>query len=238
MKFSIIIPLFNENENIANLVDEIKTALLDKKYIFEIILIDDASTDDTYKTITFLKKTNQNILILQNNINLGQSFSLIRGINSASHDIIVTIDGDGQNNPVDIPKLLNIFNSEKQLSLVGGIRKNRKDSYLKILSSKIANTIRKFVLKDNCNDTGCSLKVFDKIFFLQFPQFMGLHRFLPALFISYGGKTTFCEVDHRARIHGKSKYGTLIRLINGVIDMIKVFFIIRKNKNKNKNHYV
>ena len=135
-----------------------------------------------------------------------------------------------QNNPNDIPSLINLYNSDS-FKLVGGIRKKRKDNLTKIISSYLANKIRSFILKDDCKDTGCSLKIFDKDIFLKFPYFDGLHRFLPALFKGYGYKTSFIEVDHRKRYKGISKYGTLSRLIWGVRDIFKVLNIIKNNKN-------
>ena len=154
----------------------------------------------------------------------------MNGINSSKYNTIVTIDGDGQNNPIDIPKLANVYFSNKNLYLVGGIRKNRKDNFKKIISSKIANLIRKKLLNDNCNDTGCSLKIFDKETFLRFPPFNGMHRFLPALFKGYGKNTDFINVDHRKRKFGISKYGTFDRMIRGIRDMIRVLIIIKKIK--------
>ena len=114
--------------------------------------------------------------------------------------------------------------------MVGGIRKKRKDNLLKIFSSRIANIIRKLILNDNCDDTGCSLKVFDKNVFMLFPFFDGMHRFLPALFIGHSKKTFFTNVDHRKRIYGKSKYGTFKRLFGGIRDIIKVKKILRNKK--------
>jgi dolichol-phosphate mannosyltransferase len=229
--FSIIVPLYNESNNIYKLVTEIYNSL--KKYNnFELILVNDGSEDNT-KDILEKIKINYPIKIVENKSNLGQSFSIWIGIKYSNHKTIITLDGDGQNNPYDIPKLLKIYFSNK-FSLVGGIRKKRKDSLLKIISSKTANKIRSAILKDNCIDTGCSLKVFDKDIFLSFPFFDGLHRFLPALFKGYGMNTFFIEVDHRPRISGISKYGTLDRLYKGIIDIIRVKKIIKTNRLKNK----
>ena len=229
--FSIIVPLYNESNNIYTLVTEIYNSL--KKYNnFELILVNDGSEDNT-KDILEKIKINYPIKIVENKSNLGQSFSIWIGIKYSNHKTIITLDGDGQNNPYDIPKLLKIYFSNK-FSLVGGIRKKRKDSLLKIISSKTANKIRSVILKDNCIDTGCSLKVFDKDIFLSFPFFDGLHRFLPALFKGYGMNTFFIEVDHRPRISGISKYGTLDRLYKGIIDIIRVKKIIKTNRLKNK----
>ena len=233
MNFSIIIPLFNEKLNISDLVDEIFFNVKSLGFNFELILVNDASTDNTNEIINYLLiKYKKNIKAINNPINLGQSFSLIEGIKNSQYETIVTLDGDGQNNPKDIPILVNKYFSEKNIFLVGGIRKKRKDNKIKMISSKIANKVRAFILKDNCKDTGCSLKVFDKKTFLLFPKFKGVHRFLPALFKGYGKKTFFIDVDHRPRIYGFSKYGTLSRLFYGIIDLIRVYYII-KNYKKN-----
>ena len=126
--------------------------------------------------------------------------------------------------------MLSMYLSNPSVKLLGGIRAKRKDNFIKILSSKIANNIRSFLLNDNCLDTGCALKIFDKHIFLEFPYFNGLHRFLPALFKGFGYKTVFFTVDHRLRKHGKSNYGTFKRLLAGIRDIIKVALIIKKHK--------
>ena len=227
--FSIVIPIYDEEKNLELLLNEIQSNLIDfDKY--EIILIDDFSKDNSLKVLKKFKN-NDNIIILKNNENKGQSYSIYKGIKEASYHTIITIDADGQNNPADIPKLIKAYNLDNELYLVGGIRIKRKDNFIKIFSSKIANYIRSKILKDNCRDTGCSLKVFEKKAFLDFPYFDGMHRFLPALFRGYGYKTLFLNVDHRKRKYGKSKYGTLKRLFGGVRDIIKVKKILR-NKNK------
>lgn len=223
--FSIVIPVFNEARNIELLLKEINKSLENfNKY--EIILVNDASTDETTEIIN--KINNKNIKIITNKENKGQSFSICEGVKNSYYEIIITIDGDGQNDPADIPKLYNFYIQNNQVELVGGIRKNRKDSLTKIISSKIANYIRSKILKDGCKDTGCSLKVFNKKIFLSFPFFNGIHRFLPALFRGYGYKTAFLYVNHRKRIYGSSKYGTMNRLFVGIRDIIKVKNILKK----------
>ncbi len=233
--FSIVIPIYNESQNIKSLVYEIFNSLKDHNN-FEVIIVNDFSSDNTTDVVNTLKKK-LNISLINNPKNKGQSFSIYKGVLKSKNKTIVTIDGDGQNNPVDIIKLLEIYFSNKEISLVGGIRVKRKDSLIKIISSKIANKIRSNILKDGCEDTGCSLKVFDKSIFLQFPFFDGIHRFLPALFTGYGYKTFFTAVDHRPRIRGYSKYKTLDRLYRGIIDIIRVKKIIREHKNKRKNEH-
>lgn len=223
--FSIVIPLFNEEKNIVNLINEIRDKLF-KYNNYEIILVNDASTDSTLKVIKNIKK--ENILILDNIINKGQSFSIKEGIKFSSNETIVTLDGDGQNDPGDINKLLNIYINNPDIKMVGGIRSKRKDSIIKVISSKLANYFRSRILNDGCKDTGCSLKVFNKNIFLEFPYFDGIHRFLPALFKGFGYKTFFVEVNHRKREFGVSKYGTLNRFFKGIRDIIKVNSIIKK----------
>lgn len=232
-KFSIVIPMYNEEKNVFKLIEEIISNLANFKNLYEIVVIDDGSTD---KTLFFLQEIqsqyNEIIRIKSNKMNQGQSFSLRKGILEASYNTIVTIDGDCQNNPVDIIKLIDMYFLEKKYHLIGGIRANRKDSYVKKISSKIANKVRKLYLRDNCIDTGCSLKVFDKEVFKLFPFFDGIHRFLPALFSGYGKKTFFLPVDHRPRVYGYSKYKTLGRLYQGIFDMIRVKKIINTKQKK------
>ena len=159
---------------------------------------------------------------------MGQSFSIYTGVKKASYSNIVTIDGDGQNPPDDINKLAKMYFTYKY-NLVGGLRLKRRDSFIKKFVPKLQIILELF-LKDNCLDTGCSLKIFDKEFFLTHPFFKGMHRFLPALFQAYGAKTHFIEVGHRPRTKGKSKYGTIDRLIIGTKDLIKVLYLIKRIK--------
>ena len=226
--FSIVIPIFNEEHNLITLIKEIKLSL--KSYNeYELIFVNDFSTDNT---LSILKKQKKifNFKIINNKTNLGQSFSILNGIKNSNYNTIITLDGDGQNNPKDIPTLLEFYNKTKDASLVGGIRYKRRDNIIKIISSRLANFVRSKILKDECKDTGCSLKVFDKNIFLKFEYFDGMHRFIPALFKGFGYNTYFLNVDHRKRKYGTSKYGTFLRLVNGIRDMIKVKKMINKNK--------
>ncbi len=224
--FSIVIPVFNEARNIEKLLLEIEKSLINFTE-YEIILVNDASIDDT---VSVIKKINiKNIKIINNLTNKGQSYSIFKGIKNSKNETIVTLDGDGQNDPADIPKLHNLYISNQEVKLVGGIRRNRKDSFIKKISSKIANYIRSKILEDGCEDTGCSLKVFNRKIFLSFPFFNGVHRFLPALFQGFGHQTLFVDVNHRKRNYGISKYGTMNRLFGGIKDIIKVKKIL-KNK--------
>ncbi len=218
------IPAFNEEQNLASVVTKVS------KFADKIIVCDDGSTDMTREIAV---KLGCDLVVHSRRLGKGVALKdLFEKALDLEGDIIVTIDGDGQNNPKDIINLLEIFYSKKVFSLVGGIRSKRKDSLIKVTSSIIANNIRSIILKDNCVDTGCSLKVFDKDVFLSFPYFDGLHRFLPALFKGFGKKTFFVKVDHRSRIYGISKYGILGRLFKGVFDIIRVITIIRNSKFK------
>jgi len=227
--FSIVVPVYNEEENLTSLINEIRKSLINYNN-YELIFINDFSSDNTLKILE-IEKNKSNFKILNNNKNFGQSYSIRFGIQNSKYNTIVTLDGDGQNNPKDIPMLIDFYHKNSNVFLVGGIRLKRKDSSIKIISSRIANFVRSKFLNDGCIDTGCSLKVFDKKIFLNFEYFDGIHRFLPALFNGYGYKTTFFNVDHRKRKFGKSKYGTFLRLLNGIRDMIKVKKIIDKNNN-------
>jgi len=227
-EFSIIIPVLNEEKNIIKLVKEIFSALDDYNN-FELIIVNDGSKDNTLENLKSLK-IEFPIKIINNINNYGQSYSINEGIKQSNYNTIVTLDGDGQNNPIDIPKLLNVYFANDGIKLVGGIRKNRKDNFIKLISSKIANQVRLKILKDDCLDTGCSLKVFNKKIFLKFPFFQGIHRFLPALFKGFDNKTIFIDVDHRPRFQGRSKYGILERLFKGLLDLIRVVIIIKKFK--------
>ena len=232
--FSIIIPIYNEEDNILNLYNEINKSFFDNQINFyEIIFVDDCSIDNSNKIIKNLLDNDLKIKLIRNDLNCGQSYSITKGIQNSSNNTIVTIDGDGQNNPFDILKLLKFY-SDSQYKLIGGLRNKRKDPLIKIISSKLANKVRSFILKDNCTDTGCGLKIFDKEIYMSFEYFNGIHRFLPALFLGNGHKTFFIEVDHRERKHGVSKYGTLKRLFSGILNILRVKRILSRVK-KYKN---
>ena len=227
MNFSIVIPVYNEEDNIIELYNEIISNLNISNY--EILFVDDCSEDNTLKKINLIL-SDKKVKLIKNIKNMGQSFSITNGIQNSKYNTIVTIDGDRQNDPKDIKKLIELYFQNEQIFLVGGIRKDRKDNIIKKVSSFLANLIRSKILKDKCMDTGCALKIFDKQIFLSFPYFDGIHRFLPALFIGFKKKTLFINVNHRKRFFGKSKYGVYNRLFKGIRDIIKVYMIIKKFK--------
>ena len=224
--FSIIIPVYNECQNISKLLYELYQSIEDINN-FEIIVVNDGSIDCTKDEVEKFKLFK--VTLISHSKNLGQSLALLTGIKSSKNPNTITIDGDLQNDPRDILKLLNVYKKNEYQGLVSGIRRKRKDKFIKIISSKIANKFRMFILKDDCEDTGCSLKVFEKKVFLEFNFFNGIHRFLPVFFKHSKSKISYVDVNHRYRVAGKSKYGVFDRLFKGLFDIIRVKYYIIKN---------
>ena len=227
-KASIVIPVFNEAGNIIKIYEEIKLANIEER-IDQVLFVNDCSNDKTGEILNKLSEKYKIINVISNETNKGQSYSLYKGIKNVKNNIVVTLDGDCQNDPKDILKLLDLYLTNEDIQLISGIRKNRKDKLSKIISSKIANFIRNIFLQDGCLDTGCSLKVFNKEIFLKFPFFDGIHRFIPALFVNFGYLAKYVEVSHRERYKGKTKYGNFKRAISGILGIYTVLKII-KNK--------
>jgi dolichol-phosphate mannosyltransferase len=226
---SIIIPVYNEEKNIEKLTNEI-IRIDAYKQIKEIIFVDDCSKDNSRQVINSLMQSNNKIKLLFHEKNFGQSSCILTGCQNSFSDIIITMDADGQNNPKDISEMLKLYRENTHTKLVGGIRTKRKDSLIKKISSLLANYLRKKILKDDCDDTGCSLKVFDREMFLKIPFFNGIHRFMPALFKYSGSENFFINVDHREREFGISKYGTFDRALKGFKDIVRVKKIIKNFK--------
>ena len=228
--FSIIIPIYNESESIFDLIKEIHSEF--KKNIPELIIVDDGSNDDFYKQRHELKKLN--VRILRHKKNLGKCRAMLTGISNARNNLICIMDGDGQNPPYEVKKMINFWRNlskkEQDNSLICGNRKIRKDTFIKRLSSKVANTIRRFLLKDDCNDTACALKIFNRSDYLKIKYFRNMHRFLPALFKMNNCKIFNVQVDDRLRYSGVSKYSFNNRFWVGIIDLIKVYFLIKKGE--------
>lgn len=223
--------MLDEAGNVLPLIEEITAAL--KAYApvgdnFEIICVDDASHDTTVVEVQEAQKTNSRIRLVRHPVCLGMSAALRNGIRRARSTWIMTIDGDRQNDPADAPRLLDLAwaKGRERKILVGGIRANRQDTTGKRLASRFANTIRKTLLKDDCPDTGCSLKIFWRDTYLELPFFVGLHRFMPALFKLYGHETLFVPVNDRPRQHGVSKSDFLGRAVKGLLDLMGVLWII------------
>jgi dolichol-phosphate mannosyltransferase len=214
-KLSVVIPLYNEEENVALLQEEVDKALDGVDY--ELVLVDDGSTDDTAGAVV----RHPHVRLLEFEENTGQSAAMFAGINASIGDIIATLDGDLQNDPADIPKLLKHMEEEK-LDLVCGYRAKRKDTTFKRIQSRIANNVRSRFIGDGVRDTGCSLKAMRRECREALLPFTGMHRFIPALIKNAGYKVGEIAVNHRARQHGVSKYGFGNRAIKATRDMFGV----------------
>ncbi len=235
LQLSIVIPVHNEQENIRSLVNEIKSHLEDK-IEYELIYVDDGSNDNTFSELTALQTEGYaQLRVLRHNGCFGQSASVLTGIRNARADWIVTLDGDGQNDPVDIlpiyQALLDANKHDPRYQCAAGYRKKRNDSTSKRWSSLIANNIRARLLHDDTPDTGCGLKAMQRSAFLALPFFDHVHRFIPALIKRNGGEVIIVEVNHRHRTAGTSKYGIANRLWVGIVDLIGVKWLCARKKN-------
>ncbi len=215
---SIIIPAFNEAKSLLALYKEIVQVCELNKFIYEIIIVDDGSTDNTLETLSNVHP----LKIIKLNKRSGQTMAMDIGIKFAKYQYLVTLDGDGQNDPADIPKMLN-FLIDKQVDVVSGWRKNRKDALNKKLMSYFARQLRWLLIKDNVHDSGCTLKVYKRECFDGISLYSELHRFIPALLKIRGFKIAEIPVNHRPRIYGKTKY-TPFRIIKGSLDLLSLWF--------------
>lgn len=225
---SVVVPVFNESENLVPLLDEL-VAALEGQMAYEIIYVNDSSTDDTAARLAELKGRYPALRPITNTPRSGQSFAVHSGAKAARAPWIGTLDGDGQNDPADLPRLMQTaLAGSEELGLVGGVRAKRKDTWSKRIGSKIGNGIRQFFLRDGCPDTGCGIKVFRREGYLDLPAFNGQHRYLPALFQSRGWATRFVPVNHRPRERGVSKYNNLQRGLVGIRDLIGVSWLLNR----------
>lgn len=230
MQLSVVIPMFNEAENAAALVQEVRAAL-EGYYDYELLVVDDGSTDGTFEILDELARSVPALRPVRHPRNLGQSTAIASGVHLANAGWIATLDGDGQNDPRDIPSLVahvQMAGDEDRPVLVAGNRRRRNDNWVRRLSSRIANRVRQRLLRDGCPDTGCGLKVFPRATFLQLPQFDHMHRFLPALFMRAGARVVNVPVNHRPRTRGQSKYGVGNRLWVGIADLIGMVWLRRR----------
>ena len=227
---SIVVPVRNEAGNIALLVAEIAKAL-EGQWPFEVVYVDDGSTDATAAELSQLMKQRAWLRCVRHKQSCGQSAAVRTGVAAAQAAIVVTLDGDGQNDPAFIPALIRALEAgNPRIGLIAGQRVGRKASGFKKLQSRIANTVRGGVLRDGTRDTGCGLKAFRRDVFLRLPYFDGLHRFLPALVRREGFDIGYVDVVDRARAHGVSNYGMWDRLWVGILDLAGVWWLIRRKK--------
>jgi len=231
VQLSVVIPVCNEAENVAPLAREIHAAL-NGRVSFEVIFVDDGSADSTAAEVTMVRAESvPQIRLLKHSKRSGQSTGVRTGVRAARAPWIATLDGDGQNDPADIPHLLAALktqNPDGQLKLVMGNRTTRKDTWLRRLSSRVANGVRGSMLGDGTPDTGCGIKLFERELFLELPHFNHMHRFLPALVQRAGKRVISVPVAHRPRLSGTSKYGLNNRLWVGIVDIFGVMWLIKR----------
>ena len=227
---SIVVPVRNEADNIDPLIAEIATAL-DGRWAYEIIYVNDGSTDATGERLAAIMATRANLRQIRHAASSGQSAAVRSGVRAARGSIVATLDGDGQNNPAFLPDLIAaIENGGERMGLAAGQRVGRKDTGFKKVQSRIANGVRNVILRDGTRDTGCGLKAFRREVFLTMPYFDGLHRFLPALMRREGYEIAYVDVIDRPRRYGASNYGFFDRLWIGIMDLAGVWWLIRRKK--------
>ena len=232
-ELTVVVPVKDEVENAVPLLMEICAALRGRTP-FEVIFIDDASGDGTAGALIEARQKVPELRVLRHGRNSGQSRAVRTGVMAARGRLIATLDGDGQNDPADIPLLLDVWVREEGkggvLGLVAGQRVKRQDNWIKRISSRVGNGVRQWLLNDGTRDTGCGLKLFAREAFLQLPYFDHIHRFLPAMMLREGFRVSHADVRHRPRSHGVSKYGTLDRLLVSLSDLIGVRWLLRRSR--------
>lgn len=226
--YSIVIPIKNEEENIQDLLNELECVMNQTEKEFEVICIDDGSTDNSLQLLTHLKNCKPYLKILSFHQNYGQTSAFDAGFKAAKGDFVITMDGDRQNDPHDIPRLLKEI---EKYDLVCGQRVKRKDPFIKRVTSLLANFVRKRLCQDQIQDTGCSLKVYRTSSLRNIKLFHGMHRFLPALFMIEGYRIKEIPVNHRERVKGKTKYNFFNRSFNTIADMLAVRWMRKRHLN-------
>ncbi|GAB3372622.1 glycosyltransferase family 2 protein [Lysobacter rhizosphaerae] len=229
-QISVVVPVFNEQDNVASLIQE-TVAALRGVVPFEIVYVDDHSRDNTLATLRGLKAQVPELRVLHHVSQSGQSTAIRTGVRAARGEWIATLDGDGQNDPADIPKLIaERAKGGRDVKMIAGWRVHRQDTGSKRWASKWANAIRVRMLHDDTPDTGCGIKLFERAAFLDLPYFDHMHRYLPALMQRAGWKTVSVPVNHRARTAGVSKYNNFNRALVGIRDLRGVAWLITRSK--------
>lgn len=220
-------PVCNEEPNVEPLALEVAQALRGR-VPFELLLVDDGSTDRTAAMAVATRAAVPEIRLLRHSRRSGQSRALVTGVRAAKHPWVATLDGDGQNDPADIPKLLDAALASPDVRLVMGNRVTRRDTWLRRLSSRVANGVRGWLLDDGTPDTGCGIKLMWRETFVDLPVFDHMHRFLPALYQRHGDRVISVPVGHRPRTRGQSKYGLFDRLWVGIVDIFGVRWLRKR----------
>jgi dolichol-phosphate mannosyltransferase len=232
LEFSIVVPLHNEAGNVTRLIEEIARALDGRA--FEMVFVDDASSDDTRAVLVELKSRFPMLRVVGHRKNAGQSRAIRSGVLAARAPVIGTLDGDGQNDPADLPDLyraLTRADAPGDLKMVMGRRASRKDTAWKRFGSRFANNIRMRLLNDDCDDSGCGIKAFYRDTYVSLPYFDHMHRYMPALFRAEGYKVEYRDVNHRPRATGTSNYTNFGRLGDALSDLRGVMWLIRRRRN-------
>lgn len=222
---SIIVPVYNEEENLEKLLGEIKAAADTLGRTWQALFIDDGSSDSSLAVMRTLAAENPELSYIAFAENRGQSAAFSAGFREAAHPIIITMDADLQNDPADIPKMLELYEAGDH-DLVIGWRAKRRDVFMKRIASKVGNKVRRWFTRDTVHDTGCSLKIMNAEMLRMLPHFKNMHRFLPPLLAAQGASIAEIKVNHRERTMGVSKYGTWDRLKAGVYDLIGVRWLL------------
>lgn len=226
MIYSVVIPLKNEADNLVDLINELEPIMNSLEQPWELICVDDGSTDNTLQILKDLLKHKSYLHIISFARNYGQSSAFDAGFKNSKGKYVITLDGDGQNDPKDIPRLISII---KECDLVCGIRIKRKDNLIKRITSKIANYVRNQLCEDGVKDTGCSLKIYRKSCLEKIKMYQGMHRFLPALFKIEGFRIEQIPVNHRERLKGKSNYHFFNRSFNTIADLFAVWWMKKRH---------
>jgi len=228
-ELAVVVPVRNECGAIVPLIEEIH-ATLDGRFDFEVVCVDDGSDDATPAALDAVRRKFPRLRVIRHRRRAGQSAAIATGTEAARAPIIATLDGDGQNDPADIPALLARLSeaAERDRRMVAGHRARRRDTAVKRLSSRVANGVRRRLLGDGTPDTGCGLKVFTRAAFMAMPRFDHMHRFLPALMLRQGGEVVSVRVNHRHRAAGTTNYGVLDRLWVGIVDLLGVMWLQRR----------
>jgi dolichol-phosphate mannosyltransferase len=227
---SVVIPCRNEAQNLAFLIGEVDAALAGREY--EVLVVDDGSTDDSGKVLAErIRNGDGRVRHIRHDRSAGQSAAVRSGVLAARGEIIATMDGDGQNDPVYLPKLVDALKAAgPTVGIAAGQRLKRKDTRLKQLASRFANWLRQSILRDNTRDSGCGLKAIRADIFQRLPYFDGWHRYMPALVLREGFGVVHIDVVDRRRRHGKSNYGIVDRGLRGALDLIGVWWLRRRRK--------
>jgi len=227
---SVVVPVRNEADNIAPLIDEISAALTGR-WTYEVVYVNDGSSDGTEAVLSRLRAEKSWLRQVRHAVSCGQSAAVRTGVTAARAPVVATIDGDGQNDPSFIPALLRALEAgAPRVGLAAGQRVGRRSSPFKRFQSRIANRVRSAILRDGTRDSGCGLKAFRRELFLNLPYFDGLHRFLPALVRREGYDVAYVDVIDRARRHGVSNYGLWDRLWIGILDLFGVWWLVRRRR--------